>query len=268
MDIVSLAGLGALCGLVVGMTSTGGGALLTPGLILLGVPPGIAIGTDLLIASVMKLFGGGVYARSGQVHWPTVRWLACGSVPGALVGVYLINLLPAGSQGPLLSRVLGLALLLAGTATLVRVLWRSASSSRPMPRPWVTALLGAVVGALVSATSIGSGSLLLCVLAVLFPLSSRTLVGTDLVHALVLSTAATLAQLVSGRVDFLLAAQVLVGGIPGVLLGTKLTALLPERAMRGALACTLMGLGVYFSVPGEIHGAIPAVEASAREGPP
>jgi uncharacterized membrane protein YfcA len=102
---------------------------------------------------------------------------------------------------------------------------------------------------LVSTTSIGSGSLLLCALAVFFPLTSRTLVGTDLVHALVLSTAATLAQLASGRVDFLLAAQVLLGGVPGVLLGTKLTARVPERTMRGALACVLVGLGVYFAYP-------------------
>ena len=103
------------------------------------------------------------------------------------------------------------------------------------------------MGVLVSTTSIGSGSLLLCVLGLFFPLGSRTLVGTDLEHALLLSSAATLAQLVSGRVDLQLAAQVLVGGIPGVLLGTRLTALVPERAMRGGLACVVVGLGVYLA---------------------
>lgn len=247
MDIAGLAGLGAACGLVVGMTSTGSGALLTPGLILLGVPPAIAIGTNLLIASVMKLFGGGMYAREHQVHWPTVRWLACGSIPGALVGVALLDHLAAGGRDALLSQAVGVLTLLAGAAMLVRVLWRPAHPSRPLPRPWVTALLGAGVGVLVGTTSIGSGSLLLCALALFFPLASRSLVGTDLVHALALSSAATLAQLVSGRVDLVLAAQVLAGGIPGVLLGTKLTALVPERAMRGGLACVVVGMGVYLA---------------------
>ncbi len=126
MDILGLAGLGAVCGLVVGMTSTGSGALLTPGLILLGVPPAIAIGTNLLIASGIKLVGGGMYARDHQVHWPTVCWLACGSVPGALVGVELLNRLPTGRQDALLSQAVGVLTLLAGAAMLVRVAWRPA----------------------------------------------------------------------------------------------------------------------------------------------
>ncbi len=245
MDI-ELAVLGAVCGLVVGMTSTGGGALLTPGLIFLGIPAGVAVGTDLLIASVMKLFGGGIYALRGQVHWPTVRWLACGSVPGALLGVGLLNLLGPGVVDGVLSRAVGLALLLAGASTLVRLLWRPGVARRDFPRPWVTVLLGVMVGLLVSTTSIGSGSLLLCVLAVLFPLSASSLVGTDLVHALALSSAATLAQLASGRVDFGLAAWVLVGGIPGVMVGARLASSVPERTLRGGLACVLVGLGSHF----------------------
>src|SRR5512141_1975592 len=124
MDLVGLAGLGAVCGLVVGMTSAGSGARLTPGLILLGVPPATAIGTNLLIASGIKLVGGGVYARDHQVHWPTVCWLACGSIPGALAGVELLNLLPAGGRDSLLAQAVGVLTLLAGAAMLVRVLWR------------------------------------------------------------------------------------------------------------------------------------------------
>lgn len=262
---LGLALLGALCGLVVGATSTGGGALLTPGLLLFHVPPAVAIGTDLLIASVMKLFGGGLYALRGQVHWPTVRWLACGSVPGTLAGVQLMNRLPAGVLDALLPRVVGGALLLAGGATLLRVLWRPAKAPRPMPRPWVTVLLGALVGALVATTSIGSGSLLLCVLALLFPLSSAALVGTDLVHALVLSSVATLAQLASGRVDFALSGWVLLGGIPGVLLGARAASAVPERALRGALACLLMGLGVHFSLSVSNHVPRPRQVATHSE---
>lgn len=255
MDPLGLAVLGVICGLVVGMTSTGGGALLTPGLVFLGIPPAVAIGTDLLIASVMKLFGGGLYALRGQVHGPTVRWLACGSVPGALLGVWLLNQLPAARLDVLLSHAVGGALLLAGAASLARLLWRSSPASRPLPRPWVTVLLGALVGVLVSTTSIGSGSLLLCALALLFPLSPATQVGTDLVHALVLSSAATLAQLASGRVDFVLAAWVLLGGIPGVMLGARLSMSVPERALRGLLCCVLVGLGLHFSFFWKTHDA-------------
>lgn len=244
MDAIRLATLGAVCGLIVGLTSTGGGALLTPGLLLLGVSPSLAVGTDLLIASVMKLFGSGLYALRGQVDWPTVRRLAYGSIPGAILGVWLRNRLQTEGLELALSRAVGLALLLAGGASLTRVLWRPTDTRQAMPRTWVTVLLGALVGALVGTTSIGSGSLLLCVLALGFPLASPTLVGTDLAHSLLLSSAATVAQLASGRVDFLLAAWVLAGGVPGVLLGAKLAGAVPGRAMRCGLACVLVGLGV------------------------
>lgn len=265
MDVNGLVVLGAVCGLVVGMTSTGGGSLLTPGLILLGVPPGVAVGTDLLIASVMKLFGGGVYALRGEVHWPTVCWLSCGSIPGALLGVWLLNRLSEVRVEVFLQKAVGLALLLAGSSLLLRLLWRPAPTRRSFPRPAVTALLGVGVGMLVSTTTIGSGSLLLCVLVVLFPLSPPALVGTDLVHALLLSSAATVAQLASGRVDFLLAAWVLLGGIPGVLLGAKVASRVPERSMRGALACVLVGLGLHFALSEKTHVPPPVVAEQLQE---
>ncbi|MGZ3461152.1 MAG: sulfite exporter TauE/SafE family protein, partial [Archangium sp.] len=166
-EFIATAGLpvlGLVCGLVVGMTSTGGGSMLTPGLILLGVPPTVAVGTDLLIASVMKLFGGGIYALRGEVHWPTVRRLAYGSLPGALAGVWLLNRLSAMQIEQFLQKSVGMALLLAGGAMLLRMLWRPGPTRRPLPQPWVTVLLGLAVGVLVSVTTIGSGSLLLCVL--------------------------------------------------------------------------------------------------------
>lgn len=265
MDSSGLVVLGVVCGFVVGLTSTGGGSMLTPGLLLLGVPPAMAVGTDLLIASVMKLFGGGIYALRGEVHWPTVRGLAYGSIPGALLGVWLLNQLSAVHVEVFLKRAVGVALLLAGGSLLVRVVWRRGSARRTMPRLWVKVLLGAGVGALVSITTIGSGSLLLCVLAVLFPLSPPALVGTDLVHALLLSSAATAAQLASGRVDFQLAAWVLLGGIPGVLLGAKLTSRVPERAMRGVVACVLVGLGLHFALSTKIHVPPPLVAEQGQE---
>ena len=240
--------------------------MLTPGLLLLGVSPSVAVGTDLLIASVMRLFGGGVYALRGQVHWPSVRWLACGSIPGALVGVWLLNRLSATQVDSFLRNSVGGVLMLAGASMLLRVLWRPGSPRGPMPRPWVTVSLGAMVGVLFSVTTIGSGSLLLCVFVVLFPLAPPVLVGTDLVHAFLLSGTATLAQLASGRVDVLIAGWVLLGGIPGVLLGTRLATRVPERVMRGGLACVLVGLGLnLITVSEKVHTPPPMVVGQTQE---
>jgi uncharacterized membrane protein YfcA len=243
--------IGLVAGFVVGVTSTGGGALLTPALVfVLRVPPSLAVGSDVLIASATKLFGGGLYARRGEVHWPTVGRLLAGSLPGALIGILILNRLPADLREHALQRALGAVLILAGTATLVRLQLAGRTKPPAMPRAGWTAALGFVTGLLVSTTSIGSGSLLLCVLAIFFPLPAQTMVGTDLVHALVLSAAATLGHLQAGRVDFALAGSVLAGSIPGVLLGARLAHAVPERALRTVLAVILIGLGLPIAWPG------------------
>ncbi|MBI3099854.1 MAG: sulfite exporter TauE/SafE family protein [Planctomycetes bacterium] len=259
---------GALVGILVGLTSLGGGSVLTPALVLLlGIPPSLAVGSDVLIASVMKLVGGGVYAARRAVHWPTVLRLSSGSVPGALLGIALLNRLPKGALDLFIGRSLGVVLVLAGTATLLRLLRRpsvSEAASKPPSSPW-TVLLGFVTGLLVGVTSIGSGSLLLCVLAWAWPLRSQTLVGTDLVHAFLLSSAATVGHLLSGRVDFALAGAVLAGAVPGVLIGARLTFAIPERALRTALATLLVGVGTYLSVF-RLPEARAADEVSGRHG--
>jgi uncharacterized membrane protein YfcA len=117
----------------------------------------------------------------------------------------------------------------------------------------------------VATTSIGSGSLLLCVLVLLFPLPSSTLVGTDLMHALVLSVAASVAQAASGRVDFVLAAWVLLGGIPGVMCGARLAGLLPERPLRTGLACILIFIGGYLGLDNARHATVPPQVANTGE---
>jgi uncharacterized membrane protein YfcA len=243
--------IGIVAGFVVGVTSTGGGALLTPALVfILRVPPSIAVGSDVLIASVTKLFGGGIYAFRSQVHWPTVARLLAGSLPGTALGILLLNHLPPTLREETLQRALGGVLVVAGTATLIRL--RFAGQVRVANPPGVAwaAALGFVTGVLVSTTSIGSGSLLLCVLAVFFPLPAQTMVGTDLVHALILSTAATLGHLHAGRVDGALAASVLVGSIPGVLVGARVAHVVPERTLRAVLAVILIGLGLPIAWPG------------------
>ena len=243
--------IGFAAGLLVGATSTGGGALLTPALILIArVPPSIAIGSDVLIASVMKLFGGGFYALRREVHWPTVGRLAAGSIPGAGLGMALLDRMPVESLETWLTRALGFVLVAAGAALLLRMALSGGRRPRRTPPAMVTVGLGLATGILVSTTSVGSGSLLLCVLALGYPLRARETVGTDLVHALVLSAAATLGHAGAGRVDVALAGAVLVGAIPGVLTGARLAAGVEERSLRAALAVVLVGIGVPLAVFG------------------
>ncbi len=242
--------IGAVAGFVVGITSTGGGALLTPALVfVLRVPPSVAVGSDLLVAAVTKLVGGGSYALRGQVHWQSVWRLASGSLPGAALGVFLRNRLDRRLLDATVQSALGAVLVLAGAATLVR-LWRPRPQPTAAPSLPVTAALGFGSGLLVSVTSVGSGSLLLCVLSCCFPFPAQTIVGTDLVHALLLSISATAGHLSAGRVDLALAGSLLVGSIPGVLLGARVAQFVPERALRTALALLLIGLGVPIAWPG------------------
>ena len=262
--------LGLLVGIVVGATSTGGGALLTPALILVaGVPASIAIGSDVLIASGMKLFGGGVYALRGQVHWATVGRLAAGSLPGATVGVWLLNRLPAGALDAYLSRGVGIVLIAAGAAVIVRFTRGAQAHPRRAPRLPVTVALGFATGMLVSMTSVGSGSLLLCVLSLCYPLGAAAIVGTDLVHALLLSSVATVGHGLAGRVDVALAGTVLAGAVPGVLIGARFATAVPERTLRGCLAAMLIVIGLQlalFTARGETPRRTETGSASAWQG--
>lgn len=243
--------IGAAAGLLVGATSTGGGALLTPALILVaGVPPAIAIGTDVFIAGVMKLFGGGFYALRRELHLETVLRLSVGSVPGALVGMAIIGNMPVGRLDDWLTRALGGVLLTAGLAMLASVTLGRRWRPRRMPPAGVTVGLGFLTGVLVSMTSVGSGSLLLCVLALGYPLRAREMVGTDLVHALFLAIVATLGHAGAGRVDLGLAAAVLVGAIPAVLIGAQVATTAHDRPLRIALAVVLAAIGAPLAIFG------------------
>lgn len=240
--------IGTIVGILVGATSTGGGAVLTPALVLVvGVPASMAIGTDVFIAFVMKLFGAGFYALRGAVHVPTVLRLAMGSVPGAAVGLWILTQLPSALLESFLRRSLGVLLVFAGVATFVRLASRGRTRPRRMPpTPWTVAL-GFATGVLVTMTSVGSGSVLLCVLTFFFPIEARILVGTDLLHALIVSGAATAGHMVAGRVDPSVVALVLIGAVPGVLIGAHVATALPERALRVGLAALLIVIGMQFS---------------------
>ena len=247
MDLVlTLAGFGV--GVVVGLTGMGGGALMTPILVLLfGIPPVAAVSSDLAASAVMKPFGGWVHARRGTVNWPLVRWLCVGSVPSAFCGVLLLRLI--GSDAAVQRTVqlaLAVALLLAAAGLVVKAYRaRGETGTGPAPqvrvRPLPTALLGAAGGLVVGLTSVGSGSLIIVVLLALYPtLRANNLVGTDLVQAIPLVAAAALGHALFGDLRLDIAGAVLLGSVPGVLLGARLSARAPAAVVRVALVVVLL----------------------------
>jgi uncharacterized membrane protein YfcA len=270
MDLVmALAGFGV--GIVVGLTGMGGGALMTPILVLLfGVPPLAAVSSDLAASAVMKPFGGWVHARRGTVNWALVRWLCVGSVPSAFLGVLLMRLL--GDDAAVQRAVqtaLAAALLLAAAGLVIKAYRArrdraSADSATPSVRvrPLPTALLGAVGGLVVGLTSVGSGSLIIVVLLVLYPtLRANDLVGTDLVQAIPLVAAAALGHAFFGDLQLSIAAAVLVGSVPGVLLGARLSARAPAGVVRVALIVVLLASAL--KLLGVASGIVLGVAAAA-----
>ena len=249
---------GLLGGFAIGLTGMGGGAILTPLLLALGVPPSTAIGSDLIASIVMKPVAGSVHARAKTVRWDLVRWLTVGSVPAAFVGVAASRLLTRhGDAG--LRRAIGLALIVAATAIVVRTirLRRQASADRdrgpstgkstgesaPMApvRRLPTVVIGVVGGFLVGLTSVGSGSLMLVALAILYPrLASAELVGTDVVQAVPLVGAAALGHVLIGDFKAGLTLALLLGGIPGAYVGARLSSGSATRFVRPALLTVLV----------------------------
>jgi uncharacterized membrane protein YfcA len=244
---MALAGLGV--GIVVGLTGMGGGALMTPFLVLVfGVPPLAAVSSDLAASAVMKPFGGWIHARRGTVNWPMVRWLCVGSVPSAFLGVLLTRQL--GHQHAVQQMVqyaLAVALLLAAAGLVVKAytsrrrMSAGPASASVQVRRLPTALLGAAGGLVVGLTSVGSGSLIIVVLLALYPsLRANDLVGTDLVQAIPLVTAAALGHALFGDLHLDIAGAVLIGSIPGVLIGARLSSRAPGGAVRAALVVVLI----------------------------
>lgn len=245
-------------GIVVGLTGMGGGALMTPVLVLFfGVPPLTAVSSDLVASAVMKPVGSVVHLRRGTVHLGLVKWLCIGSIPGAFSGVLIARALGPGDQVQHFIRVaLGVALLLAalglGVRAYVRLLERARrrdGRADPLPpgppkvtlRPLPTLLLGAAGGVVVGLTSVGSGSLIIIALMALYPtLKASELVGTDLVQAVPLVGSAALGHLLFGDFHLDLTTSLLLGCIPGVWVGAHLSARAPGGLVRRALAFVLL----------------------------
>ena len=253
MDFALVAfGLGV--GILVGMTGIGGGSLMTPMLILVfGVTPVTAIGTDLAYAAVTKTVGGYKHLSQKTVDITLSSWMAIGSVPAAVGGVYVLTLLEDWLGPDFEDAVITLlagALLLTGTATLIRAFLkrmheRERDTIQMERRHKVAAvLLGLTVGFVLGVTSAGSGALIAVGLILLFRLSPQRVVGTDVFHAAILLWAAGLAHVVAGNVDFGLVGTILLGSVPGVWLGSHWSVRVEPAVLRTTLAVVLIGAGL------------------------
>ncbi len=241
---------GFFVGFLVGMTGVGAGSLMTPFLITqVGVPPTLAVGTDLLFAGLTKASAAARHHNFGNVNWPIVRWLAAGSVPGAIAMLALLSFLnpDMAAIARIIKASLAGALVLSALAILLypviakeRMQMLSETADTP-PRPLPTVLLGLGLGSVVTLTSVGAGAIGVVVLTALYPmLVTRRLVGTDIVHAIPLTLVSGAGHAGMGNVDLVLLGMLLVGSIPGIALGSRLTGKLPDRILRIALAGVLM----------------------------
>jgi uncharacterized membrane protein YfcA len=246
---IVLFGLGV--GLLVGITGMGGGSLMTPLLILvIGVKPFVAVGTDLAYGAVTKTLGGWRHFRKGTVFPRLAFWLAVGSCPGALIGVWMLDKIRdvwGDSFDEFMLVAIGGALLLTGGLVLLRALAiadngaRERGAFRMQRRHKLAAIaLGASVGVVLGITSAGSGTLIGIGLILGFRLSPHRVVGTDVAHAALLLWVAAAAHLVSGNIDFGLAGTILIGSLPGVWIGTNLATRVPRNALRAALGVVLL----------------------------
>jgi uncharacterized protein len=245
----------AVVGLLVGLTGAGGGALMTPMLILLfSVKPATAISSDLVAAVVMRPVGAAVHLRKGTVNLRLVGLMTLGSVPMAFLGAYLLRLLGHASSSQQNAEILLGAALLAGAAAMVaRFIMdrksgpRTAKVAEVRIRPVPTVLIGMIGGLVVGMTSVGSGSLMIVLLLFTYPLlSAGQLVGTDLTQAVPLTVAAALGALAFGHVEFGVTASIVVGSVPAVLIGSLLSSRAPDRYIRPAITFVIFASGLKY----------------------
>jgi uncharacterized membrane protein YfcA len=233
--------LGFPVGILVGLTGIGGGALLMPLLILVaGVRPAAAVGTDLAFAAVTKIVGCSMHLRRGTADIGLSFRLAAGGVPGAIVGSLVVDRLDLqGSADSLVIHLVGFALLLAAAASLLGALGVTFPGHADRPSTLIAATLGFLIGVMVGMTSIGAGSILMAMFALLYRLPAARAVGTDLLYGALLASVAATIHMTGNRVEFGMLAGLLVGSIPGVLLGSWLCARLPARPLRIGIATML-----------------------------
>jgi uncharacterized membrane protein YfcA len=247
--LLVVAGFGI--GLLVGMTGMGGGSLMTPILILLfGTAPTTAIGSDIAYAAITKTVGGWRHLRLKSVNVPLAMWLAAGSVPAAIAGVWTISVLRrefGDSLDDIVLTALGIALVAVGLLVLIRAIFipsavatERESFALSRSDKAAAAAIGATTGFVIGITSAGSGTLIAVFLIALFRLAPRQVVGTDVFHAAILLWAAGVAHTIGGNVDFTIVGTILIGSIPGISIGSHLTVRLPTGLLRNALGIVMV----------------------------
>lgn len=257
--LLVLAGL--IAGFAVGLTGMGGGALMTPLLVVVfKIDPKVAVASDLVSSLVNKPIGAAVHTAKRTVQWGLVKWLALGSVPSAFAGAYLVNQLGGRNQSQV-KLLLGWALLMASLAIVAKATLDARARQRAGAgqvmnvrphtiKPVPTVLVGLVGGVMVGMTSVGSGSLMIVLLMLLYPrLASRSLVGTDLVQAIPLVASAAAGQVVFGHVNLGIAVALIVGSIPGVYLGARCSALARDGIVRPILVGVLIASAMALLIP-------------------
>lgn len=237
---IGIAMMGLLVGTLVGLTGVGAASLLTPILVLIGIHPSIAVGTDLVYNSITKLFGFVQHARQKTVNYRLVKYLAYGSIPGAVIAVLGLHVFSGWyhNEEQLIQYLLGFVLMVAAVGTFVRVVldnrlkvnrWQA----KPLEeKAGVTILIGVIFGFIVGLTSIGSGSLFALAMLYLYRLNGPEMVGTDIAHAFLLATVAGALNAGLGHVNYVLVGNLLIGSIPGVVIGSALATKVPSRPLR------------------------------------
>jgi len=240
-------------GFLVGMTGVGGGSLMTPMLVLLfGLDARVAVGTDLLYASLTKAAGSVVHGSVGTVAWRITGWLAAGSIPAAVLTIGALYVLGPTNRdaAAVIKIVLGVALILTAACVFARpVLLRAMQTITPASlfahRAGATVAFGALLGVLVSTSSVGAGAIGMTALVFLYPEEPTVrLVGSDIAHAVPLTLVAGLGHLFLGSVDGAILTSLLMGSIPGIIIGSRMASRVPEIVLRPALAITLAIVGI------------------------
>jgi uncharacterized membrane protein YfcA len=239
---------GALVGVLVGMTGMGGGSLMTPMLILIfGFDPKTAVGTDILHGAVFKSFGAVRHRQLGNVHAHLALWMLVGSAPMSLVGVEIASSF-SDSTSSAMTRLVGVALIAGGIGFAVKTFLRGKGVDAPLiltgRQKAFAVLIGATCGFVVGLTSVGSGTFFGLAMLLIYPLLAPKIVGTDLLHAALLLWIAGAGHLLHGNVDLHAMGWLLVGSIPGVLIGSNLSVRIPERTLRVVFSFVLVLSGI------------------------
>lgn len=240
--------MGLLVGFLVGLTGVGGASLLTPVLVLIGISPSVAVGTDLVYNSITKFFGTMQHWRQKTIDFTLVKYLAIGSIPSAICAVGVLHLFDSffHNQELIIRHALGYVLILVALMTLVKTFlkkqleWNSVQMKPLHEKKRLTIATGAIGGFIVGLTSIGSGSLFALAMLYLYKMNPSKLVGTDIAHAFLLATSAGIMHAGIGNVDYILVFNLLLGSIPGVVLGSTLSSKLPTKPLRAIMAVIIL----------------------------